>query len=259
MTAALDVVGVQKRFGGLRVLEDVTFHVPAGSVTSVIGPNGSGKSTLLNIVTGVLDSDAGDVRIDGQSVTGMPIHERSALGVARTFQTARLFEEVSAVENVMVGAHARVTRSVVRALLTPRSIGRENRAVAIEAMECLALAGLPAARMHVQLGRLSMTDRRAVELARALMSRPRLLILDEPTGGLDPSRLDDWIAVLGDLRRELGITIVVVEHRMRLVMDISERVVVLYGGGVIAEGSPAEVVDDAEVRRIYLGDADAVH
>jgi branched-chain amino acid transport system ATP-binding protein len=253
----LRIRDLYKRFGGLHVLEGVSFEVPRGSITSLIGPNGSGKSTLLNIVTGVLHQDSGEVEFDGERLSTTPAHTRAQHGMARTFQTVRLFAEITAVENVMVGAHPQINTRIGHALLRPRAVTRETREVADRAQRALELAGLPRTRHHVQLGKLSITDQRAVELARALIAEPKLLVLDEPTGGLDPSRLDEWTAVLAGVREQLGVTILLVEHRMRIVMDLSDHVVALHAGGLIAEGTTDEVINHPDVRRIYLGDPDA--
>ena len=254
----LSIDRVYKRFGGLHVLEGVSFVVPNRSITSLIGPNGSGKSTLLNIVSGILHADQGEIWFDGTRVDGMPTHARAARGMARTFQTVRLFSEISAVENVMVGAHPQVKAAVPHALFRPFAVTRETSEVTLRAEAALDLAGLPRARNHIALGKLSITDQRAVELARALVARPRLLVLDEPTGGLDPSRLDDWARVLSDVRTELGLSILLVEHRMRIVMELSDHVVALHAGNLIAEGTTDEVINHPDVRRIYLGDAHVV-
>jgi branched-chain amino acid transport system ATP-binding protein len=258
MSAILSVSDVYKRFGGVHVLEGVSFDVPRGSVTSLIGPNGSGKSTLLNIVTGVLHADRGEIDFDGQRIDQLASHERAALGIARTFQTVRLFAEISALQNVMVGAHPHVRSGMLYSLFRPLAVGAETRAVARAAAESLDLAGLPRSRHGTQLSQLSVTDQRAVELARALVAKPQLLILDEPTGGLDPARLGEWTEVLARVRAELDLSILLVEHRMQIVMDLSDQVVALYAGGLIARGTSDEVIRHPEVRRIYLGESHVV-
>ena len=255
---SLVIRDVHKRFGGLTVLDGVSFEVAPGSITSLIGPNGSGKSTLLNIITGVLAPDSGDVLFDGTSLRKVPAHRRAAHGMARTFQTVRLFQDITAAQNVMVGRHAHVNAHLAHAVFRPRTVARENRALAERAEAALRLAGLAPQKHHVLLSRLSITDQRAVELARALVSEPKLLVLDEPSGGLDLDRLDDWIGVLMAVRAERGVSILLVEHRMRMVMEISDHVVALHAGDVIARGTSTDVVNDPDVRRLYLGNADVV-
>jgi branched-chain amino acid transport system ATP-binding protein len=255
---ALEIRDVEKRFGGLKVLDGVSFEVAAGSITSLIGPNGSGKSTLLNIVSGVLSPDSGEVVFEGASLRRVPSHVRAARGMARTFQTVRLFQDITAAQNVMVGRHSHLNARLPHAVFRPRAVARENRELVDQAEAALRLAGLAPHKHHVLLSRLSITDQRAVELARALVGEPTMLVLDEPSGGLDPDRLDEWIGVLMGVRAERGVSILLVEHRMRMVMEISDHVVALHAGGVLARGSSIDVINDPDVRRLYLGSADAV-
>lgn len=251
----LSCTGVSKSFGGLEVLRSVTFTAWRRRITSVIGPNGSGKTTLLNIVSGLETMDAGTVTFLERRIDRLPAHQRSAIGIGRTFQLVRLFPSLTAKQNVMIGAHRHATAGVFSSLLRPVSTQRENRMLARRAEESLRLVGLAPNRDDTVAASLTITEQRLVELARALVSEPQLLILDEPTGGLDPSRLGYWMARVTALRDDLDLTVLLVEHRMRVVMEISDHVVALHAGDVIAQGAPADVVRDPAVRQVYLGES----
>lgn len=249
----LSVQGLSKSFGGLSVLNDITFSISAGSTLGLIGPNGAGKTTVTNIVCGSLRPDHGEVRLGGRRVDGMPTFRRSQLGIGRTFQTMRVFNEMSSVENVMVGAHGSGTVNTARALFRRGFTRREETALRQKAEQYLRLVGSDPVHDDTRVSSLTVSEQRAVELARALVANPRVLILDEPASGLDPERVAAWIDLLQELKSSLGITVLLIEHRMDVISRMSDNVVAIHGGKVIATGPPDEVLNHAEVRRIYLG------
>jgi branched-chain amino acid transport system permease protein len=246
------------RFGGLVALRSVALAVPAHSVLAVIGPNGSGKSTLFNAVTGLVPADEGGIRFAGAEIGGRPPHVVLERGIARTFQNIRLFPNLTVLENVLIGMHARLSTGAVEALLRLPRTNREEHAARERAMEILAVFGnrlLPRAE-HV-VSSLSYANRRRVEIARALASAPKLLLLDEPTAGMNPAETLELADQIGSLSR-LGLTIVLIEHKLDVVVNLAERVIVLDHGEKIAEGTPAEVRRDEEVIRAYLGRSAAI-
>jgi branched-chain amino acid transport system ATP-binding protein len=251
--ALLELGGLSKRFGGLQAVKDVSFAVEPGTVKAVIGPNGAGKTTLFNLVSGFVPPDAGAVRFRGEEIHGRPTHEVAARGLSRTFQQIRLFAGMTALENVMVGAHVRGRAGFLAGMLSlPRAARdeREARRRALEAMEFVGVAGLADADAIS----LSYGQQRDVELARALASGPELLLLDEPAAGLNMRETADLARLVARVRDERGVTVLIVEHDMSLVMGISDEVVVLCHGEKLAEGEPAAVQADPEVVRVYLGD-----
>ena len=248
----LDARGVTKRFGGLTAVDAVSFSIPRRSIVSLIGPNGAGKTTFFNILTGLYKPTAGRVRFDGKDITGARPDRIMALGVARTFQNIRLFGTMTALENVMVGQHARMKAGLFGSILRPPWVSREERRVREKAVERLEYVGLRKAH-HDQLAtNLAYGDQRRVEIARALVSRPRLLLLDEPTAGMNPQETDNLTHFMDRLRDELGLAILLIEHDMKVVMGVSEHVTVLDHGEKIAEGDPMTVREDPHVIEAYL-------
>jgi branched-chain amino acid transport system ATP-binding protein len=248
----LDVRGLTRRFGGVSAVKDVSFSVSAGSIKGIIGPNGAGKTTLFNLVAGSLAPHAGDVRFEGARISGNPPHRVSARGIARTFQNVRLFAGMSVLETVMVGRHRHGRSGLVSglfALPTARREERRSRAAAMAALERLGIAQLAGA----QATALALGQQRAVELARALALEPSLLLLDEPAAGLNMRETAELAGVIRTIRAD-GITVLLVEHDMSLVMDVCEELVVLSFGEKIAEGAPHEIQSDPEVIRVYLGE-----
>ncbi len=249
--ALLEVRSLTKRFAGVCAVDGVSFSVGGGRVHAVIGPNGAGKTTLFNLITGFESPTAGEVRFDGRAVTGLPPQDLAALGIGRTFQTPQICADLTALENVMLGAHLRLRRNPVAAMLRLGGIGQRDRALRSKAADLLAFVGIPGSGDLPGRG-MAYGDLKRLEIARALAAEPRLLCLDEPAAGLNPREtrdLDDLIRRIADS----GVTVMLVEHDMRLVMSLSQHIVVLNYGRKIAEGPPDEVERDAEVLSAYLG------
>ncbi|HZT86832.1 MAG TPA: ATP-binding cassette domain-containing protein [Stellaceae bacterium] len=254
----LDVSGLTISFGGLVALRSVSLQVPAHGVVAVIGPNGSGKSTLFNVVTGLLAPDEGHIRFAGEEIARRPPHAVLERGIARTFQNIRLFPNLSVLENVMIGMHARMHTGAVGAVLRLPGSQREEAAARERAMEIISIFGnrlVPRAD-HI-VGGLSYANRRRVEIARALASQPKLLLLDEPTAGMNPAETLELADQIKSLNK-LGLTIVLIEHKLDVVVSLADNVIVLDHGEKIAEGTPAEVRRDENVIRAYLGRSAAV-
>jgi branched-chain amino acid transport system ATP-binding protein len=244
---------VTMRFGGLVANRDVDFVIPRRSIVSLIGPNGAGKTTFFNQLTGMLTPTSGRIYLDGDSIVGLSPHEIVELGTGRTFQNIRLFNEMSVLANVMVGRHARMTASWVGSLLRLPAVRREEQITREKAMALLDLVGLNRAYEGEWARNLPYGDQRRLEIARALASDPKLLLLDEPTAGMNPGETAEMTRLISDLRDRLDLSVLLIEHDMKVVMGVSERITVLDYGEKIAEGTPEEIRANPRVIEAYLG------
>jgi len=251
----LDVKNLSLSFGGLRAVHEVSFSVEMNMIKAIIGPNGAGKTTLFNIISGMLSPDAGEVHINGCPIQGKPPYLITRQGISRTFQNIKLFSQMTVIENVMIGRHIRSRAGFIPAMLRLPVTRKEEREICEKSMELLKMLGINDLAGQ-EATSLPFGKQRIVEFARALATEPSLLLLDEPAAGLniyETAHISDMIMKI----REQGVTVLVIEHDMSLVMDISDQIVVLSSGSKIAEGVPAEIQKNSEVIQVYLGEGDA--
>jgi len=248
----LEAKGVVKRFGGLIAVNNIDFTLERGSICSIIGPNGAGKTTFFNTISGLYKPEEGEILLEGKRIDRLSPDKITAIHMARTFQNIRLFGSMTVIENIMVGAYTRLKQNAVQAVLRTKAFKDEETRAQAKAEELMDYIGLKNVGNELA-GSLPYGVQRRVEIARALASAPRLLLLDEPTAGMNPSESEDATSLFRRLRDELGITILLIEHDMKVVMNISERISVMDYGEKIAEGTPSEIANNPRVIEAYLG------
>jgi len=248
----IQAIHVSKHFGGLTAVNNVDLTIEEHSISSIIGPNGAGKTTLFNCVSGFYVPDEGEIRFYDQVIQGLPTHKICKLGIARTYQNIRLFKEMTSIENILVGQHPCMNSKWIDSILHDRRFLREEKQAILQAQDLLAFVGL-AGLDNTPAVNLPYGAQRRLEIARALASQPTLLLLDEPTAGMNPQETAEMTAFIKNLRDTRGITILLIEHDMRVVMDISDQVTVLDNGNKIAEGKPKEIQSNQRVIEAYLG------
>lgn len=254
-TPALEVINLHKEFGGLLAVNDVSFNVKPQEILALIGPNGAGKTTIFNLVSGIYAADSGDVRLRGQSITGLPPYGIARRGLARTFQNLQIFGNMTVLENVMAGRHTRTRTGMLAAAVRWPAARAEEERVRVEARRYLEMVGL-ADKAGVEAGALSFGQQRLLEIARSLAMEPHFLMLDEPAAGLVATEVEALVGLIRQIRDE-GMSVLLVEHDMEMVMSVADRIVVIHYGQKLAEGTPLEVQSNQEVIRAYLGDEQA--
>jgi len=250
--ALLEAVGLTKRFGGLVANDNITVRIEKGSITAVIGPNGAGKTTFFNMITGFYEPDEGDILLNGHSIKGLRPDQVATRGIARTFQNIRLFKQMTALENVMVGIHSRLSAGMLGILFKTRKVREEEELARIEAYQLLEYVGI-ADIANEEAGNLPYGLQRRLEIARALATNPQIILLDEPAAGMNPRETLEMTEFIRRLKRELDLTIILIEHDMKLVMGLSEYIHVLDYGRKIAEGTPEQIRNNPRVIEAYLG------
>ena len=249
----LEVHGISKAFSGVKAVQNVSLRVDKGEIVSMIGPNGAGKTTIFNLITGIYPLDAGSVVLEGREIGGKPQHVISELGIGRTFQNIRLFQGMSVLENVITAYDPRVQYNLLDCMLhTPKRRRLDTEATEF-AMRCLETVGI-ARNAHDNPSNLPYGMQRKLEIARALATQPKVLLLDEPGAGLNPAEIEDLIALIRRLHETLDLAILIIDHRMKLIMDLSKYIYVLNFGQLLAEGTPAEIQANDEVTKAYMGE-----